>query len=127
MGIMPTPLQDADAVRIFPDVPKRLLREENGIRIFLASGEFIRDHLEIGFTLGSHWMIDGSYYIPEGEVWVEETLREADREAIVFHEMYELELMKRGLGSDEAHKLATAAEKRLRGRGIETADALSRF
>ena len=95
-------------------VPKRFVREVDGMKIFLVSGEYVRNHLEIDFTLGSHWVFEDSPYIPEGEVWIEETLAAFDREAIIFHEVFEAKLMRDGVPYEEAHARATEAERKFR-------------
>jgi len=95
-------------------VPKRFVREVEGMRVFLVSGEYVRNHLEIDFTLGSHWVFEDSPYIPDGEVWIEETLAGFDREAIVFHEVFEVKLMREGVPYPEAHAKATEAERKFR-------------
>jgi hypothetical protein len=104
---------------IVAKVPKRLLREQDGMRIFLVSGEYVRNHLEIDFTLGSHWVFKDSPYIPEGEVWIEETLAGFDREAIIFHEVFEAKLMRRGVPYEKAHARATEAERKFRKRRLK--------
>ena len=95
-------------------VPKRFVREIDGMKVFLVSGEYVRNHLEIDFTLGSHWVFKDSPYIPEGEVWIEETLAGFDREAIIFHEVFEVKLMRKGVPYEEAHARATEAERKFR-------------
>jgi len=106
--------QTRDLKILVSKVPKKFLREQDGMKIFLVSGEFVRNHLEIDFTLGSHWVFDDSPYIPDGEVWIEETLAAFDREAIVFHEVFEAKLMRDGVPYEEAHAKATEAERKFR-------------
>lgn len=81
--------------------------------IWLVDGEVIRDEVDVDFTAGGN---PGRYlYVPEGEIWVEETSTEKDYLASVVHEWYEAELMiKSGLSYSDAHDEAASVERDLR-------------
>jgi len=82
-------------------------------KIKLVDGAKVRNR-HIDFALGGHhWRYP---WIPASEVWVERILRGCDRAATVVHELAEVKAMRRGLGYDEAHKLANGVERRYRRR-----------
>lgn len=93
---------------------KTFIGNFRGLRIFLVSGEFIRNNLETDFTMGSHGYV--SDYIPKDEVWLDETMTENDRLALIQHEVHEVGLMREGMEYEPAHESATAIEKEFRER-----------
>ena len=95
-----------------PELNKQFLGTFDKFDVFLVSGEFIRNNLEIDFTMGSHHHV--SDYIPNGEVWLDDKLSENDLKALIHHEVHELKLMRAGVSYEEAHKLATESEERFR-------------
>jgi hypothetical protein len=99
---------------------RRLLGVVDGRRVFLVRGCTVRDRAYVHFTLGGH----GRRYrfIPLDEVWIDDAVAPAERPAVLHHEMVELRLMDQdGMGYEEAHGRASAAErifrKRARRRG----------
>lgn len=92
----------------------RLLGRVCGLPIYLVSGEVVRNELDIDFTQGGN---DGIYpfYIPVGEIWIDDALHGLDRTATALHEMVERELMvRRGMAYDPAHEIASATERPFR-------------
>src|SRR5262249_59346434 len=91
----------------------RLLGEVSGVRIYLVSGEQVRDEVHIDFTQGGN---DAVYdYVPAGEVWIDDAAHALDRTATALHELVERDLMQRhGMDYDRAHDAASARERTLR-------------
>ncbi len=100
----------------------KLLEEEQGeefkdfsINIKLVDGEEVRSK-EVEFTMGAH---TGAYpdLIPDGEIWLDNSLGKNDLIATAKHEFTEMMLMKfLGIGYDEAHDMANEGEVDLRGK-----------
>lgn len=92
----------------------RLLGRVAGLPVYLVSGEYVRNHLDIDFTQGGN---DGvySFYIPLGEIWIDDALHGLDRTATALHEMVERDLMvKHGMAYDPAHEIASSCERPFR-------------
>lgn len=100
------------AVPELSELNKRFFGEFDGFRVFLISGEYVRNNLEADFTMGSHHFV--SDFIPEGEVWLDDKMSDNDRIALIHHEVHETRLMKKGMCYEEAHASATRSELRLR-------------
>lgn len=84
-----------------------------GLRIYLVSGEQVRNELDLDYTAGGHEAIYS--YVPRGEVWIDNALSGLCRTATVVHEILERDLMLRyGMGYDKAHDRACAFERTLR-------------
>jgi len=100
-----------------PELNKVLFNAIDEFKIFLVSGEYVRNSLEIDFTMGSHHYV--SSYIPKDEVWLDSRMSEHDRAALIKHEIHEARLMKKGMTYPRAHALATRVEKKLRKKSFE--------
>lgn len=82
----------------------------DGIALYIVDGERIRNEIDIDFTCGGHHLVY-PWYIPAGEVWIDNALGGLDRTATILHEMVELNLMARkGWSYDRAHDAASTAE-----------------
>jgi hypothetical protein len=111
-----------------PQPPRlRLLGRVAGLPIYLVSGEKVRNEIDIDFTQGGN---DGVYpfYVPAGEIWVDDALHGLDRTATALHEMVERDLMvHHGMEYDPAHEIASSYERpfrqQLRRAGVTTFDA----
>lgn len=90
-----------------------LLGRLDGIRIYLVSGEAVRDEIDVDFTEGGN---DAVYtYVPAGEVWIDDAAHALDRTATALHELVERDLMLRhGLSYDAAHDAANERERAFR-------------
>lgn len=102
------PLSEAELEQL----NKKFVKETGGLKIFLVNGEFVRDNLDIEFTMFSDHLDNG--FIPENEVWIDCRLSQNDVEAMIHHEIVEIRLMKEGMPYEEAHKRATESEMRFR-------------
>jgi len=91
----------------------RLLgKTEKGIGVWLVNGRLVRSAFDIGFTEGGHHLVYD--YIPLKEVWIDNDLTAKERPYVIFHEIYERSLMKRGLTYNQAHYQASKLEWRAR-------------
>jgi|GEM_PF-5116344 len=103
-----------DTVSETAELNKRLIDVVGEFKIFLVNGEFVRNNLEIDFTMGSNPHV--SNFIPKGEIWLDDRLTENDIAALIHHEIVEARLMRKGMGYEEAHALATSSEIKFRKR-----------
>lgn len=91
----------------------KLLKPYSGkMKIWIVSGELVRDLFFIDFTEGGH---DKVYpFIPEGEVWIDDDLNQKERKFVLLHELFERNLMIKGMKYDSAHKKASEIELKCR-------------
>ena len=85
-----------------------------GLPVYLVSGEFVRNNIDIDFTQGGN---EAAYpgYVPPGEIWIDDAMHALDRIATVFHEIVERNLVLfRGWSYDDAHDVACKREIELR-------------
>jgi len=90
----------------------RKIAKLSGVDIWLVDGSGIRRDLDVDFTMGGH-----AYrylYIPPDEIWVENSLTEADLWPTIWHEFIERRLMRAGFNYDKAHTFASRLEIVLR-------------
>ncbi len=80
--------------------------------VWSVRGEVVRDDLDVDFVAGGHHWRYG--FIPESEVWIEQTMSTRDFILTAAHEVIERFMMRRGLDYDKAHEAANAMERRLR-------------
>ncbi|HEX8946979.1 MAG TPA: hypothetical protein VF829_02085 [Candidatus Paceibacterota bacterium] len=117
-------------------IRKKKWEEVSGaVTVWLVDGNIIRDSYMLGFAEGGHGVVYS--WIPENEVWIEESLKPEEREFIVLHELHERYLMlSKKMSYEDAHHGATIVEdhyrehreglaKRIR-EEIEKNDALAR-
>ena len=84
------------------------------IKIYSVDGTYIRDNIDIDFTMGGHAYIYPNY-IPEDEVWIDGDMNDKDKYTTIIHELSERNEMKnKKLDYDEAHNNASKKEKKLR-------------
>lgn len=91
---------------------KRMIETTEEFKVFLVNGEYVRNNLEIDFTMGSNPHV--SSFIPKGEVWLDDRLSKNDIMALIIHEIHEARLMREGLDYPTAHAQATELEKKFR-------------
>ncbi len=65
----------------------------NGFKIYGVNGSYVRDKIDISFTMGNHCYA-GDGYIPKGEVWIDDDLAPFDFEALKIHETVEAKRMR---------------------------------
>jgi len=99
----------SDTKEIIIRIHKRLLKKYSGmVKIWIVDGELVRSLLYVDFGGGGH---DRVYdFIPEGEMWIDDSVPENDRKFIMLHELHERSLMTMGLDYPHSHKGATKME-----------------
>lgn len=86
---------------------------KHGLKVFLVDGVAVRK-IDCAFIQGGNeFRYD---FVPEGELWVDWYVPEAERPYVLFHECYETEKMRGGWSYDKAHDAAKRAENKLRRR-----------
>ena len=80
---------------------------------FLVDGDFVRDHFKTDFVEGAHGYVFP--WIPKDEVWIESNLKEEDVRFVMFHEVFELLMMRDfNMPYERAHDMAALEEFKLR-------------
>jgi len=86
--------------------------ETGDAKIWLVNGRLVRSLFDIDFTEGGH---DQVYkFVPKGEVWIDNDIEPDERPYILFHELHERNLMKKGSSYNEAHVDSSRLEYCLR-------------
>lgn len=106
------------------EVHERLWKRlENGISVWIVNGRLVRSVFDIDFTEGGH---DYVYeFVPEGEVWIDDAIEEAERGYVLLHELHERNLMAKGWPYSKAHAESSRLEYHFRHHPDELHDALS--
>ncbi len=86
----------------------------DGTKVFIVSGMDVRNTKSPEFIGGGHDLVYD--YVPKGEIWLDDEVDETDRPFILFHEIYERNLMSQGWDYDRAHNSANKLEGKLRKR-----------
>lgn len=98
-----------------PSFRKKLLFADAraNVMVWLVDGEYVRNHLNIEYVEGGHhYRYD---FIPENEVWLEETLDKREISETLVHELHERRRMKHdGWDYDKAHEEASKVEAEVR-------------
>jgi hypothetical protein len=97
---------------------------ESGVRIWIVNGRFVKSIFDIEFIAGGHEYIYD--FIPEREVWIDETIPETERGFILLHELHEWNQMSGGTKYNLAHTESSRLEYRCRHHPDELSDCLSR-
>lgn len=87
----------------------KLLGKRGQIKIYLVSGAKVRRFFDFNFVFGGHWLV--YKYVPKNEVWLDDSTLTKERKYVLIHELYELNLMKKGMNYNNAHDYASAREK----------------
>ena len=107
--------------KLFEDTPKSVVKSKVVLQhlgtadsesIYLVDGLTIRNDIDTNYTEGGHDLVYG--YIPALSVWIDNDVRESEREYIVIHEVSERMLMEGGFDYDTAHDKATVIEQAAR-------------
>ncbi len=93
-------------------VPALILRSEKRGTLTLrhVRGDIIRRHVDPWFIFGGHDLVYD--YIPKNEVWLDACQDPREIENTLFHELHERQSMASGMAYEEAHDLATQAERK---------------
>jgi hypothetical protein len=83
------------------------------LKVYLVNGEYVRDNLDVNFTMGGHGHVYD--YIPKNEVWIEKGGEPLEDKFTLLHELVEREQMVKGMDYEEAHEnYANVAEMKAR-------------
>ena len=93
---------------------KHIMTTTDGVKIYLVDAEYVRDEIDIDFTMGGN-----AYrypdYMPEDEVWIDDEMDEIDIFSTIVHELTERKLMKTShMSYDKAHDIASSEELKIR-------------
>ena len=101
-----------------PGFRKRLLfgDEIANLMVWIVDGEYVRNTYTVEFVEGgNHYRDDYSSFIPENEVWLEETLNKREITETLIHELHERRRMKYdGWSYNKAHEEASKVEAEVR-------------
>jgi hypothetical protein len=64
---------------------------KNRIKVWIVRGFLVRSLLFLDFTAGGHEKIYD--FVPETEIWIDDSLNPNERESLLLHELYERRLM----------------------------------
>ena len=91
-------------------VYKKLLKKYGGdkCKVWIISGELVRGIFFLDFTEGGH---DEVYsFVPKNEIWIDDDLSKKELKFVLLHEVYERNLMAKGMSYVEAHRHALQIE-----------------
>lgn len=94
---------------------KKLVRNQEGFKVFKVDGEWVRNNLSAIFGTGGHGYVHE--FIPVDEIWIVTHHLEGKKvsqeyfNSTVIHEISELKEMKKGLIFWKAHLVAVQKEK----------------
>ncbi len=104
---------------------KKFLRSQEGFRVYLVDGEWVRTNLSIIFGHGGHGFVHE--FIPHNEIWVDnhhpvtcdcKNVRKDRKMSVpytnstILHEITEYNKMKKGMKYWPAHNIALEAERK---------------
>ena len=92
-------------------------KSDGKFKIFKVDGNYIRNNIEVEFTLGGHHL--RYKFVPDNEVWIENLSSEFDMESNLLHELTEIGLMEKGMKYEDAHERAAETEKEHRVKNTE--------
>lgn len=96
--------------------------KRRGLDIWIVDGAKVRKELYIDFVLGGN---DQRYkFIPDGEIWIDNSISVEELEFTIIHEIFERELMKQGMTYAKAHELAAQEELKARINKTDSIDDL---
>jgi len=100
---------------LLKQIKVRKLGRASGYTAWVVDGGVVRNEVDIDFAIGGN---PARYsYVPENEVWLEDTGDEDDMKATFMHEVWEAGSMRAGDSYGRAHGQASAKEKRVRASG----------
>jgi hypothetical protein len=96
---------------------------DNGVSVWIVNARLVRSVFDADFASGGH---DHVYeFVPDDEVWIDDTLQAKERPYSLVHELHERNLMLNGMPYAKAHAISSRLEKRCRRRPEELHDALA--
>ena len=98
-------------------------RLESAVSVWIVNGRLVRSTFDIDFTEGGH---DKVYeFVPSNEVWIDDSIIEAERGYVLLHELHERNRMSTGWPYSRAHAESSRLEYRCRHHPDELHDALA--
>jgi hypothetical protein len=96
--------------KLIDSIHKNLLQKYSNkkIKVWIVSGEIVRDLFFLDFTEGGHGYIYS--FIPKNEVWIDDDIEPDEIKFVLLHEMHERALMSKGMKYDLAHADSSKAE-----------------
>ncbi|MGA2436351.1 MAG: hypothetical protein ABSG25_13825 [Bryobacteraceae bacterium] len=102
-------LYDIDISRL----QKTYIDEIDGIKIYTVNGNAVKLKYDPDYDEGGNGY--AKKYISKDEIWIDNNLREICWNAVILHELTELELMRdKGLSYDDAHNISNKVEMQYR-------------
>jgi len=96
--------------------------KRKGLEVWIVDGAKVRRELYTDFLFGGN---DQRYkFIPEDEIWIDNSISVEELEFTIIHEIIEREFMKQGMSYAKAHELANQEELRARINKTESIDEL---
>ena len=96
--------------------------KRKGLEVWIVDGAKVRRELYTDFLFGGN---DQRYkFIPEDEIWIDNSISVEELEFTIIHEITEREFMKQGMSYAKAHELANQEELRARINKTESIDEL---
>lgn len=97
---------------------------ENSVSVWIVDGRLVRSVFDMDFSEGGH---DYVYeFIPENELWIDNSLTDAERPYVLLHELHERNLMATGWDYDRAHEVSSKLEHYHRQHPDELHEALAK-
>lgn len=92
---------------------RKKIKEREGVAIWIVDGTRVRQEFYTDFVMGGH---DGRYkFIPNKEIWIDNSISLEELEYTVEHELLERNLMiEEGLNYNDAHDQASHFEADMR-------------
>lgn len=75
--------------------------EDGVLSVWLVDGGIVRSVYDVDFTEGGHDLVYD--YVPKNEVWIDDDITHFERPYVILHELYERDMMSRGIDYDSAH------------------------
>jgi hypothetical protein len=99
-----------DKEKLLNSLHKRLLKKYStkNVKVWVVDGEAVRDLFFLDFTEGGHEFVYN--FVPKGEVWIDDDVREDEIKFVLLHEMHERKLMEEGMIYVDAHASSSAIE-----------------
>lgn len=110
----------ADPERVHVRLWKKL---KTGLSIWIVDGRLVRSVFDPDFSEGGHEYV--YEFVPENELWIDNSLTAAERPYVLLHELHERKLMAQGQDYDTAHDVSSQLEHKLRARPEELHAALA--
>lgn len=94
------------------ELRKQLVLDAGTLKIYLVDGAAVRRDIDIDYVAGGH---DLRYeYIPDGEVWIDDSQSNEDVAAVMLHELHERFRMALDITYEDAHNESSELEKQYR-------------